>query len=321
MKMREANSCSSTLCNSPALSGGRLCEVIPTYPQASFASVAGVWTIAGILGLLWGIIFSRCPVMVQEWSGNEMVPLQGYSALAISLLALWRRHPLLAQSCGGGSYLWVTIGILLLLWIWTTSLMPHVKHYIFLAACAAIFGGAKGWTGLRLILPSLLILVYVAALPSEITQRLIEDLQIFAATVGQWFGQTFLSKDIFRSGIMLFGFDTEFPSFQRGIVVVAPQCSGYRSLFGLSMISLLFAADRQLGISRKILLFLGSLALAIACNLLRIVAALCVRHFYTYSIEGLSHSLLGIALMLLELIILFCVYISMTRGIRRRNNT
>ncbi len=83
------------------------------------------------------------------------------------------------------------------------------------------------------------------------------------------------------------------------IVVIAPECMGYRSLTALLVLAVFFAVYRRLSFKHSILLFAASGALAVLCNLLRIGSILLLALIAPDFAFGAWHDMAGYLFMLL----------------------
>jgi len=287
-----------------------LCDFVPVHRKCNFEASAKLILTLCLIALSWTIIPLRYSAVSAQWFDNEIIPKSGYWVIAIALLGLWKRWPLLRQKHQKKYPAWLFLGVILILWTWTSSLSAHAMHYIILIAAAAIVFGIGGWLWLRLVFPSLIILCFLSGLPPSFHAELLLLLQNLVARVGHAFCKFFLSAGYVRDGLMIYRpvfWGNSLPRIT-SVSQVAPECSGIRSLFGLSLISVLFAAELFVPILRKLVIFIVAILLALLANFTRAIVTLSLLHHNQKELaSGLAHAALGQGIMLLEVVCLFVI--------------
>lgn len=264
-----------------------------------------------VMALAWTIIPLRHSAMSAQWFDNEMIPKSGYWVIAFAVLALWKRWSLLSHEYQKKHPVWLFLGVILILWTWTCPLSAHTIHYVILIATMAIVFGLGGWLWLRLIFPSMIIMCFLSGLPPSFHAALLSLLQNFVARVGHAFCKLFLSAEYVRDGLTIYRPDFLGNSFQNttSACEVAPECSGIRSLFGLSLISVLYAAELLVPIPRKLIILSTGILLALLANLIRVIITLSLFHHGQKELaSGLAHSALGQGMMILGVVCLFIIF-------------
>lgn|GEM_PF-4131956 len=237
-----------------------------------------------------------------------MMPQLYLLGIAFAAVAIVKRRSLIRPTPTSGRATWWIIGCLpfVVLWIWPWQ-SAFASHYFYVFASAFLFFclGGKRW--IRVILPSLIFLLICPGLPGGVNKFIIVRLQDYGSWMTFVYCKFALSWDYVKDGHMLI-----LPWVQ-GIassggqthIFIAEECSGFRSLMGMAVLALLYGADPKLMLSKKALLFICAIGMAVGFNTLRIFTS---STFVHYDLEKLSaaapHSLLGHILMLVEILIL-----------------
>lgn len=273
--------------------------------------------IAGVLSVVcagWSVIPIRHPNVVSHWFNNEVSPWGGVWVVMLALSTIWmRRSFLLVLVKNVGEPLWGLAGFAAIFAIWAFPLPPRFGHYLYLIAFAAVLYGVGGAGWLRACIPALAILACLPGLPSAVHEAVVASLQVLGAVVATGFCKLFFSAEYVRVGTSVALPLSAEQSSTGGLiglcVVVGPGCSGYRSLFGLLLVSLTCCAHPQLPVRGKVALLAAAVTMAIAINMLRIVVS---TSFYHYGLEdfasGTAHSALGQALIVLEVVVLYLLW-------------
>lgn len=259
------------------------------------------------LGLAWLVIPLQHPGPVAGWLDNETLPHAGVWILALSAIAVVMRRSLLAppnQRWRAGGIL---AGTALLCTVWLQPLPAYVGHYVYLTAFTACMYGIGGSGWLRVVGPAVGLLACLPGLPPAVQQWVVGCLQEFGTFVTVSFCRWFLSAAAVADGGSMVFLHPDSESFIR--VGVGPECSGYRSLFGLLLLSLFCCAHPRLLLRSKFFLLATAASLAVSVNLLRLTVSVSLYHYgLSHLADGLAHSALGQALMLLEAVLLYFMW-------------
>jgi exosortase len=257
----------------------------------------------------------------QQWTGNTLQGAYGHAWVALLLVAwmLWRQRGVLlrsdAMAGGRNAWIWLSVGVLLKLYgdYHSYDVLRGVSLVPTLAGLAMLRFGARGWRELRF---PVLFLLFVIPLPDAaidaVTRPLIDATSIAVRGLLPWLG-----LDIGGAGpYLLLGDAAGGPVHE---LILAPECSGIRSLVALLGLASLLAHFQQLRAAGFVVMFVSTFLLTIAGNTLRIVLlALGMVYFSPTAAETAFHSLSGIFLFMVNLLGLLAISSWLARGRRRQ---
>lgn len=230
----------------------------------------------------------------ETFNGLSLVPLMAISLLyrkrnEFNKKAISRFMPLYCASAGVA---------VLMLWVFFAGSV-RLAGYLFVISLILLFFGSLGKKMGRaclgpLVFMSLMVPPY-NGLANEVTLML---QHIFSFTVDLL--APLLSSDyIGREGFILL-----FMNYDRPIII-APECSGIRSLLGMLIIGLYLVIMDHLPLGKTTVMILTSIAVALTFNLIRIIATIELRlcGLKTFA-EGRWHGLFGAGICLLGFVIL-----------------
>jgi exosortase/archaeosortase family protein len=244
-----------------------------------------------------------------RWNSNAMLPNITFICLFMSLTCLlirWNsgKHKNVLPPV---SRQWLSIGALgalgVLLWPWPSA---ECFHYVFVAsiACMAAWpGGRACWF---LLWPSLLILVFSPGVPLQVEQFVVARLQEYGSWVTLQYSRFLLCSEYIREGnVILLPRHISFPSLGvQTAVCVNPECSGYRSLVGMMMLSLVYSVAPSTRNTRFCLVPIA-VVVAIAANTVRLWLSTTMVHFNIDTLAAQTpHALMGHFMMVLQIILL-----------------
>ena len=252
----------------------------------------------GLLAAAWSVIPLRHPRIVAGWLHNEMLPYAGLWVVGLSLAILVMRRSLLTGSTKLRP-VWLSIGGALLCLLWGWRLSPHLSHYAHLAASAACMAAIGGRAWLRVTAPALVALGCLPGLPPGAHELVLGSLQALGEFVTLAYCRGFLDAGYTQAGG---GIVLAEPGV--GWVVslrIGPACSGYRSLFGLMLLSLLCCSHPRLSLRQSLLIVGIGPLLAVSVNVLRLLTTASLHHYGLRALaSGVAHSALGQALLVVE---------------------
>ncbi|MFH1868333.1 MAG: exosortase/archaeosortase family protein [Candidatus Omnitrophota bacterium] len=240
---------------------------------------------AGVL-----LIIAYIPMFIwmrERWFAEESYYNHGFLIPVVSLYIVWQRRETLKKIKPSGSMLGVVIIAL--------GLMAHILaallkvyfisgfSFVFVLFGLILFLYGKEMAR-KLIFPIFFLLVMVP-LPLVFISNLTVQLKLFVAQVA-----TFILNKI------------GFPSIRTGSVIKMPSsfvsveapCSGLRSLISLITLGLVFAYAVKGTYTKKSLLFLSSIPIALLTNMIRIVSLAIVNDLYGKKIAmGFFHDFSG----------------------------
>jgi len=231
----------------------------------------------------------------ETFNGLSLVPLMAISLLyrkrnEFNKKAISRFMPLFYCASAGAA--------VLMLWVFFAGSV-RLAGYLFVISLILLFFGSlgkkMGRAGLGPLVFMSLMVPPCKGLVNEVTLML---QHIFSFTV-DLLAPLFSSNYIGREGVVFWFMNYDIP------IVIAPECSGIRSLLGMLIIGSYWAIMDRLPPGKKIVVILTSIALALTFNLIRIIATIQLRLYglETFA-EGRWHGLFGAGICLLGFVIL-----------------
>jgi exosortase len=229
--------------------------------------------------------------MAQRWFGAESYYGHGPLIPLVSLFIVWQRRKELRRTWDVRRKMWDVAG----LWIVITMLLVHIVCTALRVGFVSGFTFAFALYGLvlfffgkkmarQLTFPIFFLLAMVP-LPLVLISGITVKLKLFATAIS-----TFILNRI------------GFPSIQDGNVIIMPNsrilieapCSGLRSLISLLTLGMLFAYFISVRFWKRALIFLSSIPIAMATNILRILILAAVNDLYGEKIAmGFVHDASG----------------------------
>jgi len=245
--------------------------------------------------------------MVEDWRGYvdyhhcAFVPL-------ISAWYCWRRlHNLATVERTPSAWGLVPLGMgLAMRWV---GQIIDVQAMNYAALILVVFGLAWSYLGTQMIRElrfPIGFLIFMIPIPFPILAGAGFPLQT-ASTKGVYWICKFLGLPIIRDGFSLMVHDFR--------AVVVEKCSGMHSLFALSMIGTLVAAEIRMDLWKKCLMVLLILPIVLVANTFRILLTILTATLFGDAVaEGLFHWASGIILFGVSLVLLFSVRNLLTTG-------
>ena len=203
------------------------------------------------VGLSWLAIPYYYPNDVATWIDNETLPKAGIWILTFAVISIVKRRSLLKNSTVPGRLHWVALGIAMLLLSWIRPWhSPHIAYYWHIGSSSIFIYGCGGRTWLRVVLPALIILLLFPGLPSTAYDSVVSVLQDFQVQCASLFCRIVLSINGIRyENCILLPFAGNLTgSGSLAAFSVLEDCSGYRSLFGMTLLSILWGSHLGLSI-------------------------------------------------------------------------
>ena len=234
---------------------------------------------------------------VTKWSVSDDYT-HSFFIVPVIIYMIWLKREALVTNKGSSlvGFMLVILSILLYL----VSLQLQVPTLIFLATVASIISALiyiGGFHVLKELAIPILLLFMIIPLPNQLLSMLTGSLQLNISALSEIFVRQF-SVPIFREGNVLHIQDM---SFQ-----IVEACSGIRSLISMTTLSILigyFTLTKMWSVS---LLFLFSIPAAIVINIIRVITLVLTFHYLQIDLSvGISHTIMGLVLFILGLILLF----------------
>ena len=251
-----------------------------------------------LLSILTFLLFA--PVLYQLihlWSNSDDYS-HGFFVIPIALFMVWqkRQHILnLPKKPLWAGFPIFIIGIIIY-YICFVIRFHTLMNLSMILIILALFLFISGWQITRAVFFSVLFLLFMFPIPSAYYILITNPLKLMitnisAAIIG------FMGIPVFQEGNLLFFTNTN--------LEVAEACSGIRSLYSYMMIGCLFAMlSKQ--ISKKVILILSTLPLAILVNIIRVTGTGILASYYGPKVaQGFFHEFTGFFLFAIGLIFLF----------------
>ena len=255
--------------------------------------------ILALLALCLFIIgyYPAIEILVGKWSASEDY---AHSFLIVPIIAymIWDRREIFIkyESSGFGGLLLLVCSVL----SYIIALQTQIPTVIFLATAVTLTGLLMYFGGIsvfrELAVPIILIFMIIP-IPNQLYSMVTLPLQLKVTQMNEVLVQL-LGVPIYREGNVL-----QIPekSFE-----VVEACSGLRSLIALTTLSLVFGYFTLQKSLFKCLLFIMSIPIAILVNVIRVFVLVVAFHFFKLDLSvGTTHTILGMAVFLLGLVLLF----------------
>jgi exosortase len=272
-----------------------------------------VWRSLGIVALILLIYHSILIKLVADWWQDPNFS-HGFLVPIFSGYLVWTKRDVLRSTKIAPS--WIGVGVVafglavLLLGIYGAELtLSRVSFVIVLTGIVLAFGGFPMWREQRF---ALLVLLLAIPLPAILFNQITLPLQTLAAKAASSMLPLF-AIPVLREGnvIML-------PSMS---LEVAEACSGIRSLMSLFTISIFYGYFMETSTTKRVILAMASVPIAIVANALRILGTgLCVQYWNPEKALGFFHEFSGWLIFLVSLVCLFLVHRLMEIPLRWRRS-
>ena len=267
-----------------------------------------------------GLNYSTLSWLVGIWNSNPDYS-HGFFVPLISLFLLYHRSPMLSrmdftQSSKSAPVVGVALLVLAISMKATGIYLPAptVEAFALLPLLMGIVVMCSGYQLLIWATPAILFLVFMIPLPGFLSGALSSQLQRFATVCATYVLQTLGIPAVSNGNII---------SLTSEVVGVAEACSGIRMLYSFFALSvgLCLVIDRPLW--ERIVLCFSAIGIAVAANLVRIVATAMAYEFGNAEFaEKIFHDFAGYLMMPLAMVLLWVeimflerVFISEKRGL------
>lgn len=245
--------------------------------------------------------FPALQLLVEKWLASEDYS-HAFLTLPILLYIGWSQRARLMA--GPGRYQPVGLAVLLVATLlYVFSLVAQVHSLILAAFFMAVLGVVVylwGLVALKHLFIPLVLFALLIPVPDQLYIQLTAPLQLKVSQISE-VAVRLVGVPILREGNVMI---TPLKNFE-----VVEACSGMRSLVTLLTLAIIlgyFLLSK--GISKFVLVSAG-FPTAIFINIVRVVAAVLLFHFFGWDLtEGTPHTLLGIATFLIALMILYLTY-------------
>jgi exosortase A len=254
-----------------------------------------------LVGLFVLVYYRTFLWMYGRFVSTDSYYSHGFIIPFASAFLIWQKRGTLAKMEMGYS----KYGLVLII----TSLLIHLLSTIFYIFSSSGFSILLLIFGISLFLFGkevtkavffpLLFLIFMFPLPEAFVSLLANPLKMNAARMATFFvDQAGIS--VYREGFYI--------KTINGELLVGNPCSGLRSLISFLGLGAFFAYILDMSMARRIILFLLSVPIALASNVIRVIALVLVTHYYGYekaSPDSFFHDFSGVMVFVIGFAILF----------------
>ncbi|MFA5145940.1 MAG: exosortase/archaeosortase family protein [Candidatus Omnitrophota bacterium] len=225
--------------------------------------------------------------MYDRWMGEESYYGHGILIPIVSLFIAWQRKDILKKVTVSSDMkgLWIVAAGLLVHIISASLKVSFVSGFSFVFVLYGLILFFLGREMTRNLIFPVFFLLAMVPLPLVIIGNLTVKLKLFAAGCA-----TFILNRIGFPSVL----DGSIIRMPNSFVAIEAPCSGLRSLISLLTLGLLFAYSLKVSYTKKTILFLSSIPIAIASNVSRIILLATVNDLYGKNVAmGFFHDFTG----------------------------
>jgi exosortase D (VPLPA-CTERM-specific) len=281
-------------------------EVAPLLSTREYrvSSSLPLWQVVALLLLISWLYASILAHLVLQWVGPHSDPnfQHGIFVPLFAGFVLWQNRKTLQAIASVPSWAGLPLVILSMLVLvlgikGADIFLPRVSLLILLGGLIILF---QGWTFFRAVLFPWAFLILMIPIPNLIISRITFPLQLLAAKIAS------ALLELAGVPVLLEGNLLTLASKQ---LDVAEACSGIRSLLSLVTLAIIYGYLMETRRWVRVLLVLSAVPIAVAANSFRVFGTgLLVQHGHAELAEGFYHSLSGLLIYVVALIMLFAVH-------------
>jgi exosortase len=262
-------------------------------------------TIFWFLGLLTLLYLPVLKVMVSEWATQEEMGHAFFVPLVAGYVVWLDRQRILAAPV---KRCWPALS--LVVWGFWQMLLGFLGADFFLArtafliAVVGVIWTVAGTAVVRTLAFPLFLLIFMIRIPLFVYQQITFPLQMIASELAAR-GLEILGIPVFRDGNVL--------QLASRRLEVVEACSGIRSLLSLTFLSVAYGRLFERRVWMRIVLFLLTVPIAIACNALRVTLTGVLTQYKPDMAEGAYHIFEGWVIFMMELVALLGVHRLLSR--------
>jgi len=266
------------------------------------ASKGSAWLPSSFIAILLAVLYYRVALkLVYDW---YTIPdySHGFLVPFFALFLLWDKRKAIAstpirQSWRGIGLVVLAIAILIL-GVYGVDLFTARISFVLLLA--GLIWTLLGWQMLLQLRFPLLVLVLAIPFPTILFNQITFPLQLFASRIAS---QTL---PLLGVPVLLEGNVIQLPVMK---LEVAEACSGIRSLMSLFTLAVFYGYFLERTTTRRVILALASIPIAVAANVVRIVGTgLCVQYWDPDKALGFFHEFSGWVMFVISLGCLYLVH-------------
>ncbi len=226
--------------------------------------------------------------MIDRWTGIETYYSHGFLVLPISIFLVWMKRRELAKIAVKQSQLgWLLFGTGILIHAVSMSLKVYFSSgfsLMFVVTGLVLLFFGKEY--LKKLAFPISFLLFMLPLPLVAIANIAFRLKIFAAQISTFIVRS-IGVPVVRQGSMILTRHAE--------LMVEDPCSGIRSLIALIALGALMAYLSNASKTKKAIIFVSSVPIAVGANVIRIVALTLASEMYgTEFALGKFHDVMGI---------------------------
>ncbi|MDY6824169.1 MAG: exosortase/archaeosortase family protein [Thermodesulfobacteriota bacterium] len=236
--------------------------------------------------------------LVNLWLSSEEYS-HGFFIVPIALYILWQKREKLIKMPVQGSWVGLLIVVISIFLFLVANLayiltLKPLSMILFLAGAILYLFGFRIW---KECLFPLFMLLFMVPVPSQIYSAATINLQLFVSAVSADLS-SLIGVPLFREGNVI--------HLAERTLQVVQACSGMRSLVSLFALSAFFGYFTLRSNLLRSILFAYSLPIAVLVNIVRVTLLICCLHYMGIDLtHGTSHTLVGLGVFALALIMLF----------------
>lgn len=282
-------------------------EADPSLPQAKPRSASSRldWLSYVTIAILLVVLYYRVAVkLVYDW---YTIPdySHGFLVPFFAAFLIWDKRKVLKatpikQTWSGIALVVFSIMVLILGVYGVELFTARISFILLMTGLIATF---FGWAMVRELRFPLLVLVLAIPFPAILFNRITFPLQLFASRIASQI------LPLLGVPVLLEGNVIELPVMK---LEVAEACSGIRSLMSLFTLAVFYGYFLERTTSRRVILALASIPIAITANVARIVGTgLCVQYWDPDKALGFFHEFSGWVMFVVSLACLYLVHRAM----------
>jgi exosortase len=238
--------------------------------------------------------------LFNQWASDDNYS-HGFVVVPLAVFFVWERRQALAEAVARPSVFGLlTIALGLLLFVTgTLGAELFLTRVSLIGVLAGVVLLLYGHTHLRIVAFPLAFLLLMVPLPAIVFNQIAFPLQLAASNAGEWVIAT-AGVPVLRDGNIL-----QLPS---RTLEVAEACSGIRSLISLLMLSILLGYFTERRLSRRLMLAVATIPLAIVANAIRVAGTgLASEWISPAAADGFFHTFSGWLMFLVTCAVLFLI--------------
>lgn len=243
---------------------------------------AGAVFLFGVLLLAVLVGLTGLSDLVDRWINDEAYG-HGFVVVMVAAYMFLSRLPLLpATTASGNNAGFAGFALFLLLLIVSEAAAIHTfSQYLLVGAASSLALVCWGWSALKVIGPSVLLLLFAIPLPSFLQTMLTADLQLLSSSFGVWLLKL-VDVPVFLEGNVI-----DLGTYKLQVVEA---CAGLNYLFPLLGIALICACYLRSPMWQRFLIVASAIPITVLLNSIRIAATgLLVKNYGSDAADGFIH--------------------------------